>query len=308
MSRMSVLVIGGNGFLGVSLVEALRAAGHAVRVLDRSTPRPDFDWQGIDYHTGDLDTPALLDEALAGVDLVFHLASSTVPGTSNRDPIFDVQTNLVGALKLVQAMQRASVRRIVFFSSGGTVYGNPDTSPVREDHALRPISSYGVVKAAIENYLLMFWRLGQIDPLILRPSNPYGPRQSTSGVQGAVGVFLGRALRDESITIWGDGEVVRDYVYIDDLVALALAAVDTEECGVFNVGSGTGCSLNELCDLIREVTGRPLPMDYLPARGFDVSRIVLDVDAATRRFAWSPRVSLREGLRRTWCALKPPGR
>lgn len=305
---MNVLVIGGNGFLGSSLVEGLRAAGHAVRILDRSEPRADLDWKGVDYRIGGLDDVDALTSVLSGIDAVFHLASSTVPGTSNRDPVFDVESNLVGTLRLVEAMGRAGTRRIVFFSSGGTVYGNPDSSPVREDHPLRPISSYGVVKVAIENYLQMFWRLGQLDPLILRPSNPYGPRQSTSGVQGAIGAFLGRALKGEGVSIWGDGEVVRDYLYIDDLVDLAVSAVATHECGVFNVGSGIGHSLNELCGLIRQATGAPLPVEYLPKRDFDVSRIVLDVDAATHRFAWSPRITLREGLSRTWTALNSVGR
>ncbi|HEY1139206.1 MAG TPA: NAD-dependent epimerase/dehydratase family protein, partial [Lysobacter sp.] len=206
-------MIGGNGFLGSSVVEGLLADGHRVRVLDRSPARPDVDWGRVDYRIGGLDDRATLQAVLEGVDCVYHLASSTVPGTSNQDPAFDVGSNLVGALNLIAEMADAGVRRIVFFSSGGTVYGNPERIPVDEAHPLRPISSYGVVKVAIENYLSMYQRLGQLDPLILRPSNPYGPRQSTSGIQGAVAAFLGRALNGEGVQIWGDGEVVRDYIY-----------------------------------------------------------------------------------------------
>ncbi|MBF6025980.1 NAD-dependent epimerase/dehydratase family protein [Lysobacter niastensis] len=300
---MKLLVIGGNGFLGSSLVEALRKAGHAVRVLDRTPARRDVDWAGTEYLLGGLEDAGTLESALEGIEGVFHLASSTVPGTSNRDPVFDVESNLVGALRLIEAMQRAGTRRIVYFSSGGTVYGNPDASPVREDHPLRPISSYGVVKVAIENYLMMYWRLGLLDPLVLRPSNPYGPRQSTSGVQGAIAAFLGRALSGEGVSIWGDGTIVRDYLYIEDLVAAAVAAMTSGECGVLNVGSGAGHSLNEVCELIRDVTGRDLPVQYLPGRDFDVSRIVLDIDAATSRLGWLPRVPLREGIVRTWSAF-----
>ncbi len=300
---MKLLVIGGNGFLGSSLVEALRKAGHAVRVLDRTPARRDVDWAGTEYLLGGLEDAGTLESALEGIEGVFHLASSTVPGTSNRDPVFDVESNLVGALRLIEAMQRADTRRIVYFSSGGTVYGNPDASPVREDHPLRPISSYGVVKVAIENYLMMYWRLGLLDPLVLRPSNPYGPRQSTSGVQGAIAAFLGRALSGEGVSIWGDGTIVRDYLYIEDLVAAAVAAMTSGECGVLNVGSGAGHSLNEVCELIRDVTGRDLPVQYLPGRDFDVSRIVLDIDAATSRLGWLPRVPLREGIVRTWSAF-----
>lgn len=301
---MSVLVIGGNGFLGSSLVEGLRAAGKAARVLDVTSARADVDWSGVDYRIGGVDDAQALADALAGVDCVYHLASTTVPGSSNRDPAYDVSSNLLGSLRLIRAMSEAGVRRIVFFSSGGTVYGNPERLPVDERHPLRPISSYGVVKVAIENYLLMYQRLGVLDPLILRPSNPYGPRQSTSGMQGAIGAFLGKAKAGEGVSIWGDGGIVRDYIYVDDLVDLAVRAGASDACGVYNAGSGSGQSLNELCALVRELTGRPLPVEYLPGRDFDVSEIVLDIRAAVGRFGWAPRVSLRDGIGRTWRALQ----
>ncbi len=301
---MSVLVIGGNGFLGSSLVEGLRAAGKAARVLDVTPARADVDWSGVDYRIGGVDDAQALADALAGVDCVYHLASTTVPGSSNRDPAYDVSSNLLGSLRLIRAMSEAGVRRIVFFSSGGTVYGNPERLPVDERHPLRPISSYGVVKVAIENYLLMYQRLGVLDPLILRPSNPYGPRQSTSGMQGAIGAFLGKAKAGEGVSIWGDGGIVRDYIYVDDLVDLAVRAGASDACGVYNAGSGSGQSLNELCALVRELTGRPLPVEYLPGRDFDVSEIVLDIRAAVGRFGWAPRVSLRDGIGRTWRALQ----
>jgi UDP-glucose 4-epimerase len=227
-------------------------------VLDRHAPRTDFDWTGIEYLVGGLDDVALLDQALAGVDLVFHLASSTVPSSANADPAYDVSSNLLGALALIAAMQRCGVRRIVFFSSGGTVYGTPERLPVDESHALNPISSYGVVKVAIEGYLRMYQHLGVIDPLILRPSNPYGPRQSVSGIQGAIATFLGKAYHGGTANIWGDGTVVRDYIYIDDLLALVLEAAFSDFRGVLNAGSGEGCSLNTLCSLISSVTGHDL--------------------------------------------------
>lgn len=301
---MSVLVIGGNGFLGSSLVEGLRTAGKTARVLDVTPARADVDWSGVDYRIGGVDDAQALADALAGVDCVYHLASTTVPGSSNRDPAYDVSSNLLGSLRLIRAMSEAGVRRIVFFSSGGTVYGNPERLPVDERHPLRPISSYGVVKVAIENYLLMYQRLGVLDPLILRPSNPYGPRQSTSGMQGAIGAFLGKAKAGEGVSIWGDGGIVRDYIYVDDLVDLAVRAGASDACGVYNAGSGSGQSLNELCALVRELTGRPLPVEYLPGRDFDVSEIVLDIRAAVGRFGWAPRVSLRDGIGRTWRALQ----
>ena len=301
---MNVLVIGGNGFLGTWLVEKLRQHGALVRVLDRVGQRSDFDWQGVDYRVGGLDEVSSLVDVLQGIDVVYHLASSTVPGTSNQDPVFDVSSNVIGSLRLIQAMSQADVRRIVFFSSGGTVYGVPHHLPVHESHPLHPISSYGVTKVAIENYLLMYQQLGAIDPLILRPSNPYGPRQSTAGIQGAVAAFLGRALRGEGIVIWGDGETIRDYIYVDDLAELAVSAGLGKVCGVFNAGSGQGLSLNELSQCVRQVTGYTLPAEYLPARGFDVPKVVLDIAAASSQFDWTPKVGMQEGLSRTWQALR----
>jgi UDP-glucose 4-epimerase len=305
---MIVLVIGGNGFLGSNLVSGLRDAGYGIRVLDRSPPRSDFDWQGIDYRIGGLDDADSLVEVLNGVGMIYHLASTTVPGTSNLDPIYDVSSNVIGSLNLIAAMSKAGVRRIVFFSSGGTVYGVPQHLPVEESHVLRPISSYGVTKVAIENYLLMYQQLGTLDPLILRPSNPYGPRQSAAGIQGAVGTFLGKALVKQGVSIWGDGEIIRDYLYVDDLIALAIRAGVTDICGVYNVGSGTGLSLNELCNLVREITGAPLPVEYLPARKFDVPKVVLDIYAASKQFGWAPNISMEEGLARTWASFQAAAR
>ncbi|GLQ49265.1 NAD-dependent epimerase/dehydratase family protein [Dyella flava] len=301
---MSVLIIGGNGFLGSNLVSRLRETGRQVRVLDRLPQRPDFDWRGIDYRMGGLDTTELLVDVLDGIEVVYHLASTTVPGTSNQDPVFDVTSNIVGSLNLIAAMSKVGTRRIVFFSSGGTVYGVPQSLPVTESHVLRPISSYGVTKVAIENYLLMYQQMGTLDPLILRPSNPYGPRQSTAGIQGAVGAFLGKARQGQAVTIWGDGETVRDYIYVDDLIALAIKAGLSNACGVYNAGTGIGLSLNEICALVREITETELPVEYLPARKFDVPKIVLDISAAQRRFDWAPGVSLQEGLARTWDSLR----
>jgi len=297
---MHALVVGGNGFIGSTLALRLLSDGYRVRVLDRGAPRTDMEWKGIEYRRGDLTDPAALDLAVAGADIVFHLASTTVPGTSNLDPHEDVASNLLGALNLLASMRRAGVRRLVFLSSGGTVYGNTSASPVPEDAPLNPISSYGVVKVAIEKYLNMYAALGEISPLIIRPANPYGPRQSVAGQQGAIAVFLGKALRGEPIEIWGDGSVVRDYIYIGDLVDMIAMAVSAGVTGTFNAGSGSGHSLRAICDAIQRVCGAQLQITYREARKFDVRRIVLDISAAEKAFGWFPGTGLDEGMRRTW--------
>lgn len=303
---MHALVIGGNGFIGAHLAEGLRLRGHAVRVLDPGQARADVDWAGIDYIRGAYTDAACMAGALDDVDTVFHLASTTVPASSNRDPAYDVSSNLVGALGLLSAMQARGLRRIVFFSSGGTVYGDPEVLPVPESHPLRPISSYGIVKVAIEQYLSMYRHLGQLDPLVLRPSNPFGPRQSAAGGQGFVAAAIARLHEGAPLQIWGDGETVRDYIFIDDLVELAIRAAASGDCGIFNAGSGVGASLNDIRAAIERAAGRKMSVEHLPARGFDVRRVVLDVSAARERFDWSPAIDLADGIARTWQASLNP--
>lgn len=303
---MRALVIGGNGFIGSHLVEGLHARGHAVRVLDPGSARVDVDWAGIDYRRGAYTDAACLADALDDVDTVFHLASTTVPASSNRDPAYDVSSNLVGALGLLSTMQARGLRRIVFFSSGGTVYGDPEVLPVPESHPLRPISSYGIVKVAIEQYLSMYRHLGQIDPLVLRPSNPFGPRQSAAGGQGFIAAAIARLREGAPLQIWGDGETVRDYIFIDDLVELAIRAAASGDCGIFNAGSGIGASLNDIRAAIEQAAGQRMAVEHLPARDFDVRRVVLDVSAARDRFDWSPATDLADGIARTWQASLNP--
>lgn len=304
---MRTLVVGGNGFIGSHLVEALRAAGDRVRVLDRGPRRGDFDWSGIEYLQGEFSAAETLDEALIGVDVVFHLASTSVPATSNADPLADIDGNLKGTVRLAQAMLDAGVRRIVYFSSGGTVYGNPMALPIPESHPTEPISSYGIVKLAVEKYLTMFAAQRGLSPLILRPSNPYGRRQSTSGVQGVIPAFLGKFMRDEPVQVWGDGENRRDYVHVSDLVAFASHASRAGATGIFNVGSGQGHSLIDIISEMSTLLGSPLRVEHLPGRPFDVREVVLDITKAHAQFGWRPRVSLPEGLAETWQWLSGHG-
>jgi UDP-glucose 4-epimerase len=297
---MRALVLGGSGFIGSHLVDALLADGHRVRVFDKQPDRFREALNGVDYRFGSLSDVADLAEAMAGIDVVFHLVSTSVPSTSNLDPVADIQGNLVTAVQLLDQMRRLAVRRIVFLSSGGTVYGNPKVSPVVETHPLRPICSYGVVKVAIENYLFMYKDLYGIEPVVVRPSNPVGPRQGHIGVQGVIPTFLRRLLDDDPIEVWGDGSVVRDYLDITDLASLCVKAGDSDVVGIFNAGSGIGTSIREVLGIIESVTGRMTNVQYQPARSFDVQRIVLDSQLARRTFGWSPTIGLEESVRRLW--------
>lgn len=300
---MKVLVLGGNGFIGSHVVDELRGAGHSVRIFDRSEDRYRGRFQDVDYVLGSFQDTFLVAEALSDIDVVFHGISTTVPGTSNLDPAADVESNLISTLRLLRSMQDKGMRRIVFLSSGGTVYGNPMMDPIPEDHPLHPVCSYGIVKVAIENYLYMHQQLHGLLPIVLRPSNPYGERQGHQGVQGVVGTFLHKAQKDERIEIWGNGGVVRDFIYIGDLARLCLRAIEGDVCGVFNVGSGLGHTVNDVLGCVKLVSGKSLQVDYKPARGYDVPRVVLDSSRASRQFDWATRVQLLDGIARTWAGL-----
>lgn len=297
---MKVLVLGGSGFIGSHVVDRLLTQGHTVRVFDRAPERFRPALPDVDYRFGDFADRATLAEALAGIEAVVHLISTSFPGTADRDPASDVQGNLIGALTLLDLMVSLDVRRIVFLSSGGTVYGIPEIIPIPESHPLRPISSHGIVKVAIEHYLGMYGRMRGLSTLAVRASNPFGPRQGHTGVQGVISTFLRRILMDEPIEIWGDGSVVRDYLHVVDLARLCGRAVETDHTGAVNAGTGIGISISGVVEEIEDVTGVRLEPVYRPGRALDVPCSILDTSRAREDFGWEPTIAFRQGLAETW--------
>lgn len=297
---MKVLVLGGCGFIGSHLVDGLLGAGHKVRVLDRSPKLYRAPLTNVDYRFGDFSNTPFLAEALEGIEVVYHLISTTVPSTSNLDPMSDVRSNLINTLQLLQLMVQKNIPKIIFLSSGGTVYGKPDVVPIPESHPLRPICSYGVVKVAIENYLFMFHQLHGLEYVVLRASNPYGERQGHVGVQGVIGSFMAKILGGEPIEIWGDGSVVRDFIYINDLAKLCVLAAKSEKSGIYNAGSGVGHSINEIVSAFTEVTGLKIEPAYRPGRGYDVPSVILDIMGAKCTFDWFPQIDLHDGIECSW--------
>jgi UDP-glucose 4-epimerase len=292
------LVLGGAGFIGSHLTDALARAGHRVRAFDRVPPVLRGDCEIL---TGDFLNPDDLARALSGSEVVFHLISTTLPQASNDNPVFDAETNLLGTLRMLALCRRERVRKVVFVSSGGTVYGIPRTVPIAESHSTDPTCAYGIHKLAIEKYLHLEHVLHGLDYCVLRPANLYGERQRADVAFGAVAVFLDRALRGEPIRIWGDGSIVRDYVYVGDAVrrhAEAMAYAGDEK--VFNVGSGAGTSLNDLVKRIEDVVGRRVAVEYTPPRTFDVPVNVLDSSLAKRVLGWSAVTPLGAGIRKTY--------
>lgn len=292
---MRILILGGNGFIGTHLTSALKD-DHEVYVYGRSPNKFGVKFSGVKYIYGDFNDVELLRSSVAGKDIVFHLLSTTVPVTANSDPYFDIQSNLLGTIKLLGFIKDSAVQRLVYISSGGTVYGNPEYLPIDEKHPCNPIGSYGILKNTIENFIRMYSREGKFTYLIVRASNPYGPGQNFNGLQGVIAKILYKGIVQEQMTIWGDGSAVRDYLYIDDLINfLRIAGLDNQS-GTFNVGSGEGKSIKEILDLLSGIMEKlPLLVFEENKRSF-VERVVLDVSHATKIFGWIPRVSIDEGL------------
>lgn len=309
VSPKKCLVLGGRGFIGSHLVDTLLARGHFVRCFDRPHLVPlgesHLSNPNFELYEGDLVSETDVTDALVGCEVCFHLVSTTLPKSSNADPVFDVESNVLGTVRLLNHAVKSGLKKIVFVSSGGTVYGEPIQLPIPETHPTDPVCSYGISKLAIEKYIGLFYRLHGLDYTVLRIANPYGERQRTHASQGAVAVFLGKVLRGEPVEIWGNGTIVRDYIHISDVVTALLAAL--ERSGnehVFNIGAGQGQSLNEVIDVIEKVTGRTADRRYMPGRIFDVPVSVLAIDRAQQSLAWSPKIDFKQGLERFTAWLK----
>ena len=253
---MRCLILGGGGFIGSHLADSLLSLNYKVRIFERPRVEPyrSFtEYEQIEWYEGDFQCAADVDSSVYGCDYVFHLISTTLPKNSNEDPIFDLESNVIGTLKLLSSSVRHGIKKIVFISSGGTVYGIPTEIPVSETHPTEPLVAYGVSKLAIEKYLHLYYLLHGLEYTVLRVSNPFGGRQRVNTNQGAVAVFLSKALSNETIEIWGNGSVVRDYIFIDDVIEAFVKTMDhTGNQRVFNIGSGEGRSLIEIIDDNRE--------------------------------------------------------
>ncbi|MBV7428764.1 MULTISPECIES: NAD-dependent epimerase/dehydratase family protein [unclassified Acidovorax] len=295
---MRCAILGGAGFLGRHIGRAMATEGAHVWSVDRALPAPgSAPWLAGAVQADCFDLPSWWD-AVGGADVIVHLASSTVPATASQDPIQDVQTNLVGTLRLLQALRQKAARpRLLFASSGGAVYGRPQSVPLAETHPTMPMGAYGATKLAIEHHLRIEEAQHGLPCRILRLSNPYGEWQQPHGVQGVIAVFAHRALKALPVDVWGDGSVVRDFVYAADVGRAFVAASRHEgEARVFNIGGGAGHSVNDIVRTLEQLIGHPVERRVFPARPFDPPVNVLDIQRAQEELHWKPAMAFDEGV------------
>ena len=306
---MKILVTGGAGFIGSHVVDAYVAAGHEVLVVDNlSTGKRENLNPAARFHELDIGDPKAVelirDERPAVLNL--HAAQMDVR-RSVSDPLFDAQVNVLGTINLLEAARRANVRRVLFVSSGGAVYGEQERFPAPEDHPTNPVSPYGVSKRAGELYAFFYQAEYQIPFVALRYANVYGPRQDPHGEAGVVAIFTQRMLRGEPVTVNGDGRQTRDYVYVGDIVRANLLALDSTATGPFNIGTGSETDVNELARLLVAASGSASAVRHGPAKQGEQRRSVVDARRAAEVLGWKPETPLAEGLRRTvdWFRARP---
>jgi len=299
---MKVLVTGGAGFIGSHVVDAYLAAGWDVAIVDNlSTGRRSNLNPGARFHEVDIRSKALWDVLeQERPDLVNHHAAQMSVRDSVADPVYDADVNIMGSLNLLEGCRRSQVRRIVYISSGGAVYGEPVYLPCDEGHPVNPICPYGVSKHVVEHYLFQWRATHGLEYQVLRYPNVYGPRQDPQGEAGVVAIFTGQMLADEAVVINGDGEQQRDFVFVGDCARANLMALEAgRESGIFNLGSGRGTSVNEIFAALSEITGYRRPARHGPPKLGETLRIYLSAEHARLQLGWAPEVDLQQGLAQT---------
>jgi len=304
MRRKTILILGGGGFLGTALSEFLFNKGYKVHLLGPHIER--YISCGPIFHQGNMNNRDILEKLLPDCGTVFHMASGTTPGISANHPLMEAQRNITASLAFLEIFQNFNDIRLIFVSSGGTLYGcSPKETAVNETHSLSPCSYHGAGKVAIESFLTVFSGKSKNKLTILRPSNIYGPDQPLRKGFGVIRTMLEHIKNDTQMQIWGDGKNVRDFLYIQDMVAACTRLIENPDTkGIFNIGSGIGHSLNQVKELSENICGKPLKIRYLPEREVDVKRIVLNCSKINKKLKWESKISLHEGIYLTWQWLR----
>ena len=300
---MKILVTGGAGFVGSHVVDLFIGAGHSVAIVDNlATGDPTWVSPTARLYPVDLRSARLAEVFdTERPEVVAHLAAQASVSRSVTDPMFDASVNVLGGLNLLDCCRRFGVRRVIYSSSGGAGYGDTDVLPTSEDHPTLPMSPYGITKVAMEHYVSAWSAIFGISGIALRYANVYGPRQNPQGEAGVVAIFCHRLLTGQTPVINGDGEQTRDYVYVEDVAAANLRALERPEASAsVNIGTGVETSVNALYEWIREASGLRVEARHGPARPGEQRRSCLSPALAKRVLDWAPTVTLADGLKRTF--------
>jgi UDP-glucose 4-epimerase len=303
------LIVGANGFIGSLLLDELVSRGHEVTAFDRFTSGTNtFRAKPESRVVGDFMNRADVASALRGQEIVFHLVSTTTPASAENDPTMDLRTNVASSVDLLELCVEAGVKKVYFASTGGAIYGDQAAAKLTERSIPKPISPYAIGKLAIEGYLAYFQRKYGLEYLAFRISNPYGPGQRPDKQQGVIPIFLRQVHRERPLTVFGDGSMVRDYVFVNDVVGMIADTVGSPtKHMLYNIGSGNGTSISELLDVIRDVTGASPIITSAPLPSTFVSKAILDVGRFNEEFGPRELVPLHEGIERTWRAIREDG-
>lgn len=302
---MKILLLGAAGFIGTNLtIELAKKTEDEITLVDRSKaffkPIVSMDLKNVHILEADLTVDMDFDSILKDQEVVYHLVSTTVPTTSNQHISQELVSNVIFSANLFEACIRCGVKKVVFVSSGGTVYGKEVDCPLKEKTATNPISSYGVQKITIEKLLYLYRYMYGLDYRIIRLANPYGPYQRPNGVLGAVTTFTYKALKGDEITVYGDGSVVRDFIYIDDAIRAIMKIVNGEnKHRTFNLGCGYGTSIKQVLETIEKALGIKLNVSYLEGRKVDVPVNYLDISRYEKYYGALNPISLADGIRKT---------
>jgi UDP-glucose 4-epimerase len=303
------LVLGANGFVGSHLVDALANAGHSVRAFDRySSKDPVYnEHEKVEMFVGDYLNKGDLNAALKDIDYLFHFISTTTPITAENDPTIDIETNIKTSVELFKLCVENDIKRVIFASTGGAIYGNSETGgrPHNEFDRAAPVSPYAIGKLAIENYLEYFDRKHGLSSVSLRISNPYGERQPLHRKQGVIPIFLDNIAESKPLTVYGDGSMVRDYIYVKDMAKMIVGMFDNKNAqNLYNIGSGRGNSINELLEMVEKVTGVDPVLEYKEVPPTFVQEVVLDVSRFESDFGKTTLTDLEVGMRSTYEYIK----
>ena len=296
-----VLVSGGAGFIGSHIAEAYLASGFEVVVVDNlSTGKRENLPPGVTFYEGDITSPLDMEEIFSRErpDYVNHHAAQINLRRSTEEPLFDAQVNILGSISLLDLSVKYRVKKFIFASTGGAIYGEVETPPAHEDMPTLPLSPYGVAKRSVELYLNYYHKVQGLDFVALRYGNVYGPRQDPRGEAGVIAIFISRIIKGEPCIIFGDGRKTRDYVYVKDIAKANLLALSVS--GVYNLGTGKETSVLELVEFLKKVSGRDFPVIFEEERKGEINRIALCSEKARETLGWTPSFSLEEGISQTW--------